>query len=740
MPYQKWLKSSQRKDPKALLVIWREERGQRIAQTVCFGGIFLSLIATVADFFWSSVWVFGTDLVLLAGCLLSLYWLKTKKTIPYYWMPAYVGLWVSILPSLWSTGGLSSPFLGVDLAALYTFGAVMDTRRSSTLYFVFALLHIPAFYFLSSIYSLSLTTLPPLSLTAVVTGVTFAAVYLFVHSILRTEHELSFEFARSFRRVAHAEEELKKSETLLLEAQSVGQIGSWEWDLDADHITWSDELFKIFDVKKESFDPSFQGYLNRLNNESRSLIEGIIERAKKTGDDFSFENKVNTSEGTKFILSRGRVVRDKSQKAVKMLGTSQDITERKRVEIELREARDQMEQRVEMRTLELQQSLERERLAKEQAESANQAKMQFLANMSHEIRTPMNSILGFSDLLFEGDCSESESKEYLERIRTNGRQLLLLIDDILDLSKFEAGKIPVHEKWFSLRDLIRDVSSSFQILIEEKGLDFKVFFQDDLPDQIYTDDKRLRQVLVNLIGNSVKFSDQGFVRVSVSKKSDHLSVDVEDSGPGIAFSQQSKLFQVFSQGDESVSRKFGGSGLGLALSKKITLTLGGDLVLKSSSPGVGSHFHFFVPMKWRGVEHNKDQFDYSQLASFDLNRLVGRRVLLAEDSSDNVFLITHYLKSLGVDLDVASDGLEALNLANQKVYDWILMDVQMPHMDGLAATKKLRAKGYQKPILALTAHALESEVQRSMEAGCDLHLTKPIEKERLLEALISTIL
>lgn len=737
MPYRNRLRKKI-ENPEQVLAIWREERIKRVGKILCYNAALLSGVATIADIFWSAPSVIITDIILLLGCLISLYWIRAESRPTYFWWPLYFSLWISFWPSLWTTGGISSPFLGIGLALLYSIGAVMDKKNNSIFYFAFCLIHIPALYVIEFFIPLSAAPHPPLILSATINAVTFAAIFMCLYAMLRTEKELSLEFSEHYHNLSLAEEELKKSESQLREAQSIARMGSWEWDLKEDRILWSEELFKIFDIKKENFDPSFRAYLERLHPDRREDIQRIIQNTRDTGEDFVFENKVFTPNEKKFILSRGRAVRNSDGKIVKMLGTSQDVTDRKRIESQLLEAHTQLEKRVEERTVQLAQSLEREKSAKESAEHASQAKMQFLANMSHEIRTPLNSIIGFSELLSSKDHSPNEGKEYVERIRNNGAQLLHLIDDILDLSKFEAGQIPIHKSSFAFKPFIDNIARSFLPLLRPKGLELKVKYEGDEFLHINADAHRLSQILTNLLSNSIKFSDSGDVKLQLKiEESDHqdsilISADIEDSGIGISIENQQSLFQPFSQGDGSVARRFGGSGLGLALSKRICEALGGKLELKKSVVGQGSHFWFQIPVE-KAISKNKKIFSTAE--EFTQNEFSDKSILLAEDSEDNAFLVCHYVKPLGVNVDVAIDGLQAVKMAGQKNYDCILMDIQMPGMDGLEATRKIRQKGFKNPIIALTAHALPAESVKSIQAGCDLHLTKPINKLELLSAL-----
>ncbi|MGE0527330.1 MAG: ATP-binding protein, partial [Bdellovibrionales bacterium] len=258
-----------------------------------------------------------------------------------------------------------------------------------------------------------------------------------------------------------------------------------------------------------------------------------------------------------------------------------------------------------------------------------------------------------------------------------------------------------------------------------------------VPSELVIDETRTSQVFGNLLNNAIKFSDSGTIKVSVQARDNRLALSVEDMGIGISPMDQKNLFQMFSQADSSIARRFGGSGLGLALSKRISEAMGGTLELMWSVPGKGSHFQFQVPFD---VPH---ALRPASCESSPNRRPAGRgstthHVLLAEDSPDNVFLICHLIEPLGYRIDVATDGLAAVEAALQKHYDFILMDIQMPRMDGLEATRQIRAHGFKNPIIALTAHALRSEAERSLAAGCNRHLTKPVSRAELIEVLSDT--
>lgn len=378
--------------------------------------------------------------------------------------------------------------------------------------------------------------------------------------------------------------------------------------------------------------------------------------------------------------------------------------------------------------------------AKEQAETANRLKSAFLANMSHEIRTPMTAVLGFAEVLRDTTLPDKERRDYIERIDRSGRSLLKLIDDILDVSKVEAGKIELQKTMFSPLEIASEVVALLRIQAEQKGIELRFSTARDLPDLACSDPARVRQILTNLIANAVKFTEKGTVQVTLGSADLNLIFEVKDTGIGIHEKDQAKLFQPFAQADSSISRRFGGTGLGLMLSREIAIALGGDLVLQSSVPGVGSVFRATIPagpFQIRSTEIPKPPpKPIEESKTFGDRILNGLSFLVADDVSDNQALVRIFLTSAGAHIiDFANNGEEAIAKAMSRNYDVVLMDIQMPVMDGIQATKRLRELGYTKPILALTAHAMAEEIQRTLDAGCNGHVSKPIQKSVLIAAL-----
>ncbi|MCD4676825.1 MAG: response regulator [Desulfobacula sp.] len=385
--------------------------------------------------------------------------------------------------------------------------------------------------------------------------------------------------------------------------------------------------------------------------------------------------------------------------------------------------------------------------SRKNAENANHAKSAFLANMSHEIRTPMNGILGMLQILSETRLSQ-EQQSYVESTSQSANALLTLINDILDFSKIEAGKLAIEIIDFSIKNMMDAVINTLASKAFEKRLELFYLIEKNIPDNLSGDPARIRQILINLIGNAVKFTSQGkiFVKIKLKKelhKNYILLFEVKDTGIGIPIEKQGSIFDSFSQADTSTTRKFGGTGLGLAISKQLAQLMGGKIGV-TSELDKGSIFWFTVKLKQHGFKPSDNEVistkpnkkKYLKISS-------GLKILLAEDNIINQKVVSIMLEKLGHSITIAGDGRQTLNLYEQEPFDLILMDIQMPVMDGEEATRKIRSLEKKSkthiPIIALTANAMKGDKERYLKSGMDGYVAKPLQKTGLLKAIYSVL-
>ena len=392
----------------------------------------------------------------------------------------------------------------------------------------------------------------------------------------------------------------------------------------------------------------------------------------------------------------------------------------------------------------IQRRTEELRRARDEAVAASSAKSAFLANMSHEIRTPLTSIIGFGELLLSPEMALDDKIDSINTIIRNGRHLLEVINDILDLSKIETGQVELERIPVDVPLLLRDLVTLVAGRAEEKGLDFVVDPHLPLPASFPGDPVRLKQILLNFCSNAIKFTARGTVTLSLAydPPASELCFTVTDTGIGMTPEQMSRLFQPFMQADVSTTRRFGGTGLGLYLSQQLAHALGARVGVQSE-PGRGSSFLLHLPVSPEvasgpmltlpGDLHIYERADFA-VSAFSVPELRGR-VLLAEDGVDNQRLLATYLKQAGLEVTVVGNGRDAVETALRRDFDLVLMDIQMPVLDGIAATKTLRAAGYVGPIVALTANVMKADMQRYRESGCNDVLAKPVERDRFYQVI-----
>lgn len=488
------------------------------------------------------------------------------------------------------------------------------------------------------------------------------------------------------------------------------------WNVGAERI----KGYKSHEILGKHFSVFYPEDLQKSN-----FTEHELEQARIHGR-FVHEGLRLRKDGTTFWANVTiTAIYDEDRNLTGYLKVTRDMSEKKNAEEALRRLNEDLENRVKERTAEL---FERERElkeAKEVAEAANVAKSIFLANMSHEIRTPLGAILGFSELLTDEEISGEEKILAREAIKRNGKLLTDLINDILDLSKVEANRLELSLSSVPLAQLLAEVQATFKLRAEGKGIEFDLELASNLPKMIKTDVLRVKQILFNIIGNAVKFTRQGAVRVRIFTQEKKLCFEVSDTGLGISQEQVQRLFKPFQQADPSITREFGGTGLGLILSRRLAQALGGDLVLTKSELGQGTTFTISVALNSDDRLVTPLEIESGEVVS-DLFR--GRKILVVDDNPDNRLLISRVFKTLSVELASANDGRSGVEKALSWAPDLILMDLQMPIMGGLAATEELRKRDFKQPIIALTAHAMKEEKDRCLASGFNAYITKPIDK------------
>lgn len=552
---------------------------------------------------------------------------------------------------------------------------------------------------------------------------------LSVSTFSRTEHKASrfIVLARDVTERTVAEDALHESELRWRFALEGNQEGVWDWDIRESTIYFSRFWKQMLGYQEHEIPHRLEEWSIRVHPDDLPRVMRCVHaHFEQRTENYSDELRMRCKDGSWiWILCRGLVVsRDEQGKPLRMIGTHKDITESRRVEQQLIQARSE-------------------------AESANRAKGEFLANMSHEIRTPLTSILGFADLLsndqFMNLKNESRSQA-IDSIKNAGRHLLEVINDILDFSKIEAQKMTVEHVETPVTEILQEVQRLLKPQASSKNIDLRFLFSLPFPDRIWSDPTRLRQILMNVVGNAIKFTESGSVVVTACISEDNdaskILIDIADTGPGIAAEHIDRLFVPFEQIDPSLTRTKGGSGLGLVVSRTLARMLGGELALWKSEPGRGSCFRLVLPCELADKDSTACTAPHSAEANAVVDNdkptveLVGR-ILLAEDGIEIQNLVAIVLRQAGAEVDIADNGFKALEMLekarrNGTPYQLLLTDIQMPCMDGYSLTKTIRKQKTPIAIVALTAHASESDKRECIDAGCDDYIAKPIELDELI--------
>jgi PAS domain S-box-containing protein len=512
-------------------------------------------------------------------------------------------------------------------------------------------------------------------------------------------------------------EALRSSQDLLARTQQIAQVGSWQFDVLEKKLTWSAETYRIFGVIDKTCEPTYESFLKSVHPKDRAKVEQAYSSSLLDGEDtYEIEHRLikENSGEVRHVLEKCQHERDESGAVIRSIGMVQDITERKLNEKALL-------------------------AATRSAKAANQSKGLFLAKVSHEIRTPMTAIIGFSELLEDANLTPDE-RMYLEAIQSSTSNLSSLLQDILDLSKVDAGELVIKQKDFNLHKLINELVSTQKMQIEVKKLSFNLSVDNNVPEVLIGDPLRIQQVLLNLLNNAIKFTEKGeiSVAVTVTEETGHwvmLDIAVRDSGVGISKSKQKQIFEPFAQAHADSAHHYGGSGLGLTISRSLADLMGGSLRVESQEE-VGSTFHLIVPMqRLNGNKSEKFTTEREPLAW----KGPPLKILLAEDNTVNSVFIETVLKNLGHSVTVAENGRIALDTLKMNNFDVALMDIQMPFISGIDVLGVIRKmeeiSGKHLNVIALTAYSLIGDQEKYLEMGFDGYLSKPFKQKELIDQL-----
>jgi PAS domain S-box-containing protein len=532
---------------------------------------------------------------------------------------------------------------------------------------------------------------------------------------------------------------LRASQQRLELATRAASLGVWDWDVERDELEWDDEMYRLYGLRREDFGGAYQAWARMLTGAQGDATRREVEAVLRGEREFATEFAIRRPDGSRRIIkAEATTIRDEAGRAVRMVGVNVDVTEQKEAEARVRELNAELEQRVQQRTAELRAAIAELAQARDTAEAATRAKSEFLANMSHEIRTPMNAVIGMANLALRSDLSPRQ-RDYVAKAKTAAESLLRIINDILDFSKIEAGRLDFERREFVLSEVLDRVTAVVGGRACEKGLDLLLDVAPDVPHVLVGDPLRLEQVLVNLCGNAVKFTERGEVLMAVARAAEGTDGDVtlrfavRDTGVGMTPAQMQALFQPFSQVDASTTRRHGGTGLGLAIAKSLVALMRGQIGVDSRA-GVGSDFHFTAVF---GAGRAGAEAPDTTAAPPRL------RILVVDDSAPAREIMNGLLRTLGYAPVLVASGDAALAEVarpGQPPWDLVLLDWKMPGLDGFETAeriRRLRDPGQRPRIVMVTAYGDEAPVRRVSALGLDGCITKPVGAAALLDAIVT---
>jgi PAS domain S-box-containing protein len=547
-----------------------------------------------------------------------------------------------------------------------------------------------------------------------------------------------FATARDITERKRAEDELRRMNERFVLATFAGQVGVWDWDIPNNELVWDDSMYSLYGIQKGDFGGAYEAWAGNVHPQDKAHTEREIQAALRGEREYAPEFRIVRPDGTvRYLKANSQTFRGADNKPLRMIGTNIDITQRKLDADELEHHRVHLEQLVQERTVELQ-------AARALADAANQAKSDFLANMSHEIRTPMNAVIGLTQLALDTELS-ARQRDYLQKVLNSSKALLGILNDILDYSKIEAGHLEIEAIDFSLEEVLCTMADLFSARAEEKGIELFVEIAQDIPQWLVGDPLRVSQVINNLVGNAIKFTAQGEVHVRAelieqTPEQVCLRLAVRDTGIGLSKEQADRLFQPFVQADASITRKFGGTGLGLTISKRLVELMGGEIAV-SALPGQGSTFSFTARF---GVAQPKE----AATQGLGLQNLQAMKCLVVDDQETSLVIMRALLESWHFQVSTANSGEEGMRLiieAGQRgtAFNLLLLDWKMPGMSGLELANQVRQTSASNPsidhppaVIMVTAFGREELLKQGHCAAIDAILTKPVTSSALFDTLI----